>query len=218
LERFLRRYWFIYAAQSFAKIVMASTHSANPAVAVVIEVEMGEIRISSCLTDTLVGYGLGACVGVCVYDHVLKIAGMAHIVLPERQTMQYSGGKSRPEPLPGKFADTAIPFLVEEVCRYGGDARNLRATIAGGAHIFSNGAAEGAPVSRLEIGLRNVNAVKQALEAHRIDLISTDVGGCHGRTVQMRVSDGLVTVRPIGARPAVLAVLGRDREPAPAAK
>jgi chemotaxis protein CheD len=194
-------------------MVMAGTTSAGPAMAGVIEIEMGEIKVSSCLTDTLVGYGLGACVGVCVYDPVLKIAGLAHIVLPQRQQCVLpAGAKTRPEPLPGKFADTGIPFLIEEVCRHGGDIRNLRATIAGGAHIFSHGAVDGGPISRLEIGLRNVNAVKDALEKYEVTLVATDVGGCHGRTVQMRVSDGLVTVRPIGARPVILAVLGRDRD------
>ncbi len=197
---------------------MSATYTTGPTSGQVIEVEMGEIRVSSCLTDMLVGYGLGACVGLCVYDPALKIAGLAHIVLPERQVSLSSSGKNRPSPLPGKFADTAIPFLIEEVCRYGGEPGNLRACIAGGAHIFSHGVVNGGPVSRLEIGQRNASAVIDSLERHGITLIATDVGGCHGRTMQLRVCDGMVSVCPIGATESVLAVLGRDREPVPKIK
>jgi chemotaxis protein CheD len=193
-------------------MAISSTHKSNPSIGAIIDVEMGEIRISTCLTDTLMAYGLGACVGVCVYDPVLRVAGLAHVVLPEQRKFSTGSGKGRPESPTGKFADTAIPFLVNEICRHGGEATNLRATIAGGAHIFSHSALDGTPISRLEIGLRNVAAVTDALARHGITLYATDVGGCHGRTVQLRVNDGLVTVCPIGAEETTLAVLGRDRE------
>ncbi len=197
---------------------MSTTYSISPTLGELIDVEMGEIKVSSCLTDTLLGYGLGACVGVCVYDPSLKVAGLAHIVLPERQNFTAGAGKDRRDIAPGKFADTAIPFLIEEVCRCGGQANNLCATIVGGAHIFSQGAALGGPISRLEIGQRNTNAVTLALSRHNIQIVASDIGGCHGRTVSLRVSDGMVTVRPIGATDSVLAVLGREREAAGAVR
>ncbi|HPU59108.1 MAG TPA: chemotaxis protein CheD, partial [Candidatus Avimonas sp.] len=33
--------------------------------------------------DKLVSYALGSCVGICLYDKVLQVAGMAHILLPD---------------------------------------------------------------------------------------------------------------------------------------
>jgi chemotaxis protein CheD len=190
---------------------MSSAFTTGSTIGEVIDVEMGEVRVSSCLTNTLLGYGLGACVGLCIYDPFLRIAGLAHIVLPERQNFNASG-KDRSAVAPGKFADTAIPFLIEEIRHSGGELKNLRATIVGGAHIFSQGADNGGPVSRLEIGQRNANAVTEALNKHSITIVATDVGGCHGRTVSLRVCDGAVAVRPIGSEEAILAVLGRERE------
>jgi len=56
------------------------------------------------------------------------------------------------------------------------------------------------------------------LSRHNIQIVASDIGGCHGRTVSLRVSDGMVTVRPIGATDSVLAVLGREREAAGAVR
>ena len=33
--------------------------------------------------QVLISYALGSCVGVCLYDPRERIAGMAHIILPE---------------------------------------------------------------------------------------------------------------------------------------
>jgi chemotaxis protein CheD len=111
---------------------------------------------------------------------------MAHVMLPESR--QGEGGP------PGKFADTAVPALVAEILRLGADRRRLRATIAGGARMFAW--ADAAPV--LDIGARNVAAVKHALRAAGIRLRAEDVGGAAGRSMRVAVADGAVTVRPVG--------------------
>jgi len=172
-----------------------------------ISVEMAEIKVSTRLTDRLIAYGLGACIGLCVYDPVLRIAGLAHIVLPVRQV---TAGPAKPSSMfMGKFADTAVPKLVEDVVRSGGKKSNLVAAVAGGAHIFSAlGSSTSAP-SRLEIGARNVLAVTEALEREGIPLIAQDVGGSHGRTVTLKACDGTVYIRPIGSEEVLLTNLGK---------
>jgi chemotaxis protein CheD len=179
---------------------MLSTISFTRTIRDPISVEMGDIKVSSCLTDTLMCYGLGACVGVCIYDPHLKVAGLAHVVLPDRQNIQSNSTKPRSDILAGKFANVAIPFLVDEIGKQGG------------AHIFSHDIGVGGTVSRLEIGQRNVTAVVDALEINGVILVGEDVGGCHGRTVHFRVCDGMVLVQPIGEGETVLAVLGRDKD------
>ncbi len=177
-----------------------------------LSVEMAEARVSARLTDYLVAYGLGACVGICVYDPKLRVAGMAQIVMPESK--RYTAGDLiSASKIAGKFADTAIPMLVEEVVRSGGQRSNLRAAFAGGASIFGalKGAGSGLP-SSLEIGERNAHAVAAALELQGIPIFGTDTGGSHGRTVLLRVSDGAVIVKPIGGEGRVLAILSRTPE------
>src|SRR5579883_1971915 len=188
---------------------MVSVLPTSTAGAEAISVEMAEIKVSTRLTDSLVAYGLGACVAVCLYDPVLRVAGMAHVVLPDHQAFLTSA-KGRADLPPGKFGDTAVPALLEEVCKNGGKRENIRAAIAGGAHIFGDIGKNAASASRLEIGERNAKAVTEALAKIGIPLLGADVGGNHGRTVTFKVCDGSVRVRPIGREEAMLATLGRQ--------
>ncbi|MDR3710243.1 MAG: chemotaxis protein CheD [Capsulimonadaceae bacterium] len=177
-----------------------------------ISVEMAEIKVSTRLTDRLVAYGLGACIGLCIYDPVFRIAGLAHIVLPACQpsanAVPRAGSLPRKSAFVGKFADEAVPKLIEDICRGGGKRENLVAAIVGGAHIFSTLGSSGSP-SRLEIGARNVIAVSDALDEAEVPVVATDVGGSHGRTVTLKACDGTVSIRPIGSEEWLLTSLGK---------
>lgn len=57
---------------------------------------------------------LGSCVGVVLYDRVVKMGGVAHIVLPEaRAAIDH----------PGKYADTAIPGMIVDFDRRLGETQ-----------------------------------------------------------------------------------------------
>lgn len=185
-----------------------------------IAVEMGETWVSSTGTDQLMAHGLGACVSLCLYDPVLRLAAMTHIVLPEtispRATFAPTTAPRLFEPLPGKCADTAVPHTVEQIVRHGACRTNLRAAIAGGAQIFAHasshtGGSSSAVMARLEIGPRNAEAVRTALARLDIPLVAEDVGGHCGRTVTLCVGSGEVLVRRVGSDERRLATL---RDPA----
>ena len=74
----------------------------------------------------LISYALGSCVGVCMYDRDKKIAGMAHIVLPGKES-----AVSRENPY--KFADEGVKELIREMERAGASRKRITAKIAGGA-------------------------------------------------------------------------------------
>lgn len=59
---------------------------------------------------------------------------------------------------PGKYADTGITAVVDEIIKIGGDIKNLEAKIAGGASMFKN------TNKTFEIGAKNVEAVKNFKE------------------------------------------------------
>jgi len=187
----------------------------NQTVQDAISVEMAEIKISTRLTDRLVAYGLGACIGLCIYDPVFRIAGLAHIVLPAAHTTTLGAQRvgippRKPVAFVGKYADEAVPKLIDEICRSGGKSENLLAALVGGAHIFSTlGSSGSSSPSRLEIGARNVAAVSSALEEAGIPIVATDVGGSHGRTVTLKACDGTVVIRPIGSEEWMLTSLGK---------
>jgi len=100
---------------------------------------------------------------------------------------------------PGKFADTAVPALLDQVLRLGADRVRLQAKIAGGAQMFGGGG--GAAASMMNIGERNAAAVREALRAIGMRVRAADTGGNAGRSMQVSVSGGVVTVRAVGGEP-----------------
>lgn len=129
--------------------------------------------------------GLGSCIGICVHDPILKVGGMAHIMLP---TANGSLGGN-----PAKYADTALELLVRDILSMGASKSRLRAKMAGGAQMFSF---PGKPPV-LKIGDRNSEAVEQELKRHGIPLLVADVGGSFGRTIHFNVGTGDLHIRTI---------------------
>jgi chemotaxis protein CheD len=178
----------------------------------VISVEMGETKLSGRCGDRLLAIGLGACVGLCLYDPIASIAAMVHVVLPRTPTIptMLPGNRALTH-LPGKCGDSAIPHVLAQLERAGAAPGRLRAAIVGGAQIFTpplpTTAAPTIPGSRLEIGPRNVDAIRLALARVRIPLVAEQIGGHFGRTVTFHVETGQVYVRPIGSEERLLVCL-----------
>jgi chemotaxis protein CheD len=86
---------------------------------------IGEYRVGSFPMMTI---GLGSCIGLTLYDDTLKVGAMVHIMLPD------SAGRTD---RPGKYADTAIVLLLNELTKLGcKNNRSLSAKMAGGACMF----------------------------------------------------------------------------------
>lgn len=151
---------------------------------VVISVGMADFKTAKA-PDLLLTAGLGSCIGICIRDPLLKVGGMAHIMLP---TASGSLGGN-----PAKYADTALELLLREIAGMGTNGSRLRAKIAGGAQMFSF---PGKPPV-LKIGDRNAEAVEQELKKHGIPLLVADVGGSFGRTILFDVGTGALRVRTI---------------------
>lgn len=185
--------------------------------ATTISVEMGETGLERVAGRRLQAYGLGACVGLCLYEPRAQIALLVHVVLP--QTLPAAPGRTPVTPLPGKCADTALLHALAEVTRGGGQGQLVRAALVGGARIFSPpnaGSGDLAASSRLEIGQRNVLALKEQLARVGILLCAEETGGHGGRTVTLEAGTGHVWVRPVGLPERLLVTLGRRSDPLPA--
>ena len=151
-------------------------------------VNMSEIAVSKG-EDVLITVGLGSCVGVAIYDKSRGVGALAHVFL--------SDSKNKPDSKqPGKYADTAIPALIDEVVRVGGRRAALEAKIAGGGNLFPKLAN-----STLNVGKQNVAAVKEHLKKHRIPLRGEAVEGNKGRKMTFYPDSGEVLVQSIGEEP-----------------
>ncbi len=132
--------------------------------------------------------GLGSCVGVIIYHPHLKVAGMAHIMLPDS-----SLARGKKDINIAKFADTAIKELKRELISNGAGLTQLRAKIAGGAQMFQFSSAR----EQMRIGPRNILAVKKELTELDIELIAEDVGGNSGRTIEFDPETSMLEVRTV---------------------
>ena len=135
---------------------------------------------------TLITYALGSCIGICLWDPLLKIGALVHIMLPINME------KNRTSPF--KYADTGIRLTLTKMEQMGAKRTRIVAKIAGGAKMFNvpgNG-------SLGNIGQRNIESVHQVLRLEGIRLLKEDVGGSAARTLFFDVATGEGTVKIYG--------------------
>lgn len=155
-----------------------------------IAVSLGETCVTKDPSASLACFGLGSCISLCAYDPVSKVAGMAHIVLPESN----HGGQIKAS---AKYADIAVPLLLEEMSKRGAIKSRLTVNLVGGARMIQVQGLE----SILEMGTRNLEMTRKALAKEGIRVSATDTGGSQGRSVWLFVDSGKVMVRTAGMKP-----------------
>ena len=136
-------------------------------------------------TGMLVTYALGSCIGICLYDPMIKLGAMVHIMLP----LNMETGRKNPM----KYADTGIRETLKKMEAKGAKRARIVAKIAGGAKMFE---VKGGSLGN--IGQRNVESVYLNLKREGIRLLKEDVGGTVARTMLFDVSNGMACVRSYG--------------------
>jgi chemotaxis protein CheD len=152
-----------------------------------IAVGLGEMMATKDPALSLACFGIGSCICLCAYDPRMHVAGMAHIVLPKSNgdvAGQYAT----------KYADVAVPRLVESMVKIGASKTRLVTKLVGGAQMIQS--VEFSDI--LEMGNRNLEMTKKALQTEGISISATDTGGNNGRSVWMLVESGKVMVRKAG--------------------
>lgn len=150
-----------------------------------IKVGMADYKIGR-NPDSLISYGLGSCVGIALFDSITKIGGLAHIMLPDST-------QARNAENPAKFANTALPLMLDEMIKIGAVKSRITAKIAGGAQMFTFANA----TDVMRVGERNAEAVRVLLKKMDIRLLADDTGGNYGRTVELRLDTGIYRVKTI---------------------
>ncbi len=145
---------------------------------------MGEIMVAES-PNLLRAVGIGSCIAVTLYDRDTTIGGLAHIMLP---CVEEAHNKSHP----ARFSDVAIGMMIDETKAQGARIQDVRAKIFGGANMFPEIISSN---STMDIGRRNISAVRQELERQNIEIIAEEVGDDIGRTVLFDTGDGSVVVK-----------------------
>ncbi|TPV93540.1 MAG: chemotaxis protein CheD [Myxococcales bacterium FL481] len=146
-------------------------------------VQIGHLAVATRPDERIKTIGLGSCVAVIIIDAIRGVAGMAHVVLPSARG---DDPASKPE---GYYADTAVTVLLKKMSAHGSSPRTGPLTVK-----ITGGAAVGEQRNSMNIGKRNVLAVKRALWRHRLTPIAELVGGHDARTVTVDVGTQSVVV------------------------
>ena len=141
-------------------------------------VGIGQIAVATDPGDTIEMIGLGSCVGIFVAIPG-KIALAAHSLLATPRA-----GEAAPDP--GKYVETAVPHLIEQLAASGVARSRCRAWVVGGAQMFMFGANSDAA----GIGTRNTDLAVTLLEKHGFQPDTTYVGGTSARRVSLEFDSG----------------------------
>ncbi len=151
-----------------------------------ITVGMADLNVTK-NPGVLTTLGLGSCVGIALYDPITKVAGLAHIMLPDSTQIKNNSNVA-------KFADTAMIKLIKDMTLLGANKDRLKAKIAGGAQMFSFSSTN----ESMRIGDKNVEATIKLLRQFNIPLLARETGDTYGRTVELYSEDGRFLIKTIG--------------------
>lgn len=149
---------------------------------------VGELGATGVSGDGVKTLALGSCVAVLMMDPASHCVGMDHVALPDS-----SVSPERAQTLPGYFADTGMPALLDAMKQAGANTatRKYIVKLVGGANVMDSN-------NTFNIGKRNVLAIKKQLWKFGMGAVAEDVGGRLSRTVRVDVDTGLVIVSSPG--------------------
>ncbi len=144
---------------------------------------VGDMSVSNNPAITLSTYALGSCVAIAVYDPIVKVGGLLHVMLPDSTI---SPAKALTQP--AMFVDTGLPVMMRALAGMKIDPRRLRIFLAGGASVLCT-------VDSFKIGERNIHATNLLLAQLRLPVTLSALGGTINRTVHLNVGTGVITLK-----------------------
>lgn len=149
-------------------------------------VGISEMIVTRNPSEVIVTYSLGSCVGVVLYDPVVKVGGMIHCMLPLSKIDEVKAQKA-----PAMFVDTGVTQMIQDLFNLGADRSRIQARVAGG----------GSPMDEkgmFKIGERNYGVLRKVLWKNSILIAAEDVFGTAARTMYLHMDTGRVVIRSNG--------------------
>ncbi|MGZ8232415.1 chemotaxis protein CheD [Methylobacter tundripaludum] len=137
--------------------------------------------------DTRIRTVLGSCVAITFWHPQLLVGGMCHYMLPER------GSERRTVDWPGRYADTAVALLMEEMAVVGAPYKEYQVKLFGGGNMFPETNKNMNAMSL--IGSRNVQAARRLVKQHGFICVAEHLGNIGHRNVIFEVWSGEVWVK-----------------------
>lgn len=149
-------------------------------------VGVSDMKVSSDPEATLITYSLGSCIGVSIYDPVVRVGGLLHYMLPESDI---DAEKAKRNPF--MFADTGIPALFKATYALGAKKQRMKVIIAGGAQVLDQ-------KGFFNIGKRNHMALRKLFFKNNVMINHEDIGGNVNRTVRLEIKTGDTYIKTSG--------------------
>ncbi len=151
-----------------------------------ITVGVADMRIGQKADDEIVTYSLGSCIGVVLWDPVVKVGAMLHYMLPDS-----SIDAEKAILKPYMFADKAVPRMFKKLYVLGAKKIRLRVYVVGGAHVMDDS-------SLFNIGKRNQMILRRMFWKNKVAVTREEVGGTVNRTIRLHVGTGRVFLKTSG--------------------
>lgn len=152
-------------------------------------VGIADMKVSLTPDDVIITYALGSCLGITVYDPVVRVGGLLHVMLPTSATDQ-----TKAQTNPFMFVDTGVPRLFMESYKLGAKKERLIVKVAGGACLNKSEEED-----HFQIGKRNFLMLRKLLWKNGVMIKAEDVGGQIARTMSLCIADGEVLIRVNGS-------------------
>jgi chemotaxis protein CheD len=142
-------------------------------------VSIGQTAVATDPGDVIEMIGLGSCAGIFIALPG-KIAVAAHSLLAQPRDGEMPDQ-------PGKYVETAVPFLLDQLARAGVAKARCQAWVVGGAQMFTFGGNSDSAA----IGERNTDLAIELLRKHGFRPDASYVGGTSARRALLRFDDGV---------------------------
>lgn len=149
-------------------------------------VGVSDMKVSNELDSVLITYSLGSCIGIAIYDPVVKVGGLLHFMLPE-SSLDLEKAKKNPY----MFADSGIPRLFKSAYALGAKKQRMKVIVVGGSQILDQ-------KGFFNIGKRNNMAARKMLHKNNVIISYNNVGGNSNRTVKLAINDGSLGLKISG--------------------
>jgi len=149
-------------------------------------VGVGDLAVSNNPSVMVATYSLGSCIGVTIYDPVMRVGGLLHLMLPDSSINLVKAVQQ-----PAMFADTGVPALFRTAYQMKAVKHRVVICVAGGAQLMDQ-------TGVFNIGKRNFDAVMTLLNQHGLQVHAIQVGGMVSRTVTLNVGTGEVRLKESG--------------------
>ena len=149
-------------------------------------VGMADMQVSKEPGAMLISFALGSCVGVVLYDPLVRVGGLLHFMLPDSQIDPQKSQNN-----PWMFADTGIPLFFREAYKLGAEKKRIRVKVVGGSQVLDDS-------SYFNIGKRNYMALRKIFWTNNVLIHAEDIGGSVNRTIRLEIGSGRVWVKTSG--------------------